>query len=209
MPSYAGRVDLTQDVGACEVLAWLNSRHGAFLLVLETVDGENPHVHYILDIDANIRVVRQSFTRAFPTLTGNKAYSLTQVMDLAKYHRYICKGESAGEGPHVVGSHGVLYTDDWIGERHAEYWEENASLAAKRQRKAVSVVDAAVERCKAEHILWHQDHEIAKVLIQLTAERGKGINLFAIRSQVNLLMMQLCPDDSCLDRLARAVTARE
>lgn len=138
---------------------------------------------------------------------GNGCYSFTLVEDIAKYHRYLCKGESEGAGPHVVAAYGVQYTDTWVLEQHEAYWEQNAAIQLRRQHQPV--LEAALSMCKEQGIQWHNDHAIARCLLQLLSSRGKPINLYQVRSQTNLLMVLLCPDDSALDRLARAVTAKE
>lgn len=201
---YALRLD-SEDVA--KFIDWLDADGGSYLVVRETVSGENPHFHAILWSARKIQAVRVSFKRAYPELVGNKSYSIAEVRDVDKYHRYMCKGDSKELAPEVVGAYGMQYMDVlWQNEQHDEYWTENAVIAA-RAHAATSMVDFTTDACKNAGISWADKHAIAKVYIKEAVARNKSINIFAIRAQVNLISCLLCPDDSAIDDLANSVVS--
>lgn len=203
---YALRVDGHDCVPS--LVAWLGN-YGGYLVVRERGDGaENPHVHAYIDSEVEIRIVRQSFNRKFPAFVGNGKYSLTKVDDEDKYLRYMCKGEDAEHGPDVAGMMGVRFTDAWIAETHRKYWEVAQQVREAQQRRKRSVFEVVFDECVKEGVRWSEDEVIAKKYIRETAAAGKGINLFAVRSQVNLLKVRLCPDDSAIEELSRYVAGK-
>lgn len=162
-------------------------------------------MHVLLITNKNIKQVRNSFTRAFPGATGNGGYSLTAVEDGSKYRRYVCKGADPDTAPEIVGRQGVEFTDEWVASQHESYWEVNKQLQEAREKRKRPVFEVVYQECVTEHVLWHDDKTIAKKYIKHMSEANKGINLFQIRSSVNLLKIKLCPDDSALDSLAEIV----
>lgn len=203
---FALRVDVGPggaDSGA--LVDWLRADGGAFFAVSEHgAEGpdDNPHVHVLLFSGKRPDALRKAFTRAFPALRGNGSYSLETVRDLEKYERYCCKGPCAEEGPAVLASHGVQYTEEWITDRHAEYWEINEQLQAAKRARVIPVFDSVFEQAVEAQIAWNDERRLAKLFIQELAARDKPINTYSVRSQINLLMVKLCPGDEAIDRLA-------
>lgn len=208
--AYALRVDCPSPDVIRSVLAWLEVRGGAFAVVLEGVSDNNPHLHAVLWDAARVEALRLSFKRAVPDATGNGAYSLTVVTDLDKYERYLAKGLSVDEGPEVVATYGVQYDGSqfWF-DRHAAYWDEHDRLAVARSARASGpLLDEALALARERGIRWEQEDKLARLLIDLYAQRRKTINTFHMRGMVNLMMVELCPSDEARDRLALAVAAR-
>lgn len=186
-----------------EIKAFLDKDGGAYLVVKE-LEGSNPHYHIVLHSDRKLSAVRTALKRAIPQLNGNGSYSVATVRDLAKYQRYMAKGESQHVMPVVVCAHGMVYTDpDWLEEQHDAYWAENAELTS-RKRKA-PVQEVVLHRCKEKAISWSNREAIAREYIKELADRGKGINIFATKSQVNLIQIQLCPGEEAIEDLARQI----
>lgn len=191
-------VALRTDGALTAVLAWLAEISAGGFGVRE-VAGDNEHWHWLVESDKTYKAVRVSFNKRVPELKGNGSYSMSEVADLEKYERYMCKGESAGVLPEVVWSHSAKYSSEVVAELHEAYWDENRNL---KKRKTGGVTDWVIDECKRQNILWNQRREISKIYIKELGARGKPINLFSIRSNVNAVQYALCPDDSCLEELA-------
>lgn len=196
---YALRIDGTDSTPLITVL---KKYGGAWLVVKEQTDG-NPHFHAVLHSDAKLAAVRQALKRLLPN-SGNGAYSCTAVRDLPKYQKYMMKGDSRDVMPHVVQAEGWNYQDaSWQEEMHDAYWETNDEIQAGR--KARPVIEVVLEKCKEARTAWTNRQYIAEVYIREMVQRRKAINLFAVKSAVNLLQCQLCPDDRAIEDLAQNV----
>lgn len=204
MFSYALRVDLDR-VSEAALTAWLAAK-GSYFCVRETVDGENPHVHAVLCCpEEKIRIVRQQFVRAFPGVSGNQAYSLTVVKDVAKYDRYMCKGTADGCLPEVVGRQGVKYTDEWVEEMNRQYWSHNFAYQQHKYQsdgKKLSFLDFVVLECKKRRIAWTEDKEIAKIYLELCGVKQKVVSQSQLKAHVEGAKLQLCEDESAVEYLA-------
>jgi len=196
---YALRVD-GNDPSA--LLAALKKYPGAYLVVKESPDG-NPHFHAVIHTDAKLAAVRMALKRLLPE-GGNGAYSATVVRDLDKYQRYMMKGESRPVMPNIVDANGWNYQDPlWQQECHDSYWDENDEIS--RKRKAAPVIETVLIKCKEMKYSWTNRAAIAEVFIREMSSRDKSINIFALKSQVNLLQIKLCPDDSAIQDLAAQI----
>lgn len=208
--AYALRWDAGSDERDAAVLALLASDGGAHLVVLEGGgEGENPHYHAVFHSVKKVAALRKSLQRALAGSGGNGSYSLTPVRDYAKYCRYICKGLSVDDEPLVIQAHGVQYDDPaYVEDQHVAYWEENAVLREEQAARVKPVFEAVFERVRREGLRWDQDQRIAAVWIEECVARGKSINTFAVRAQLNLLQCRLCPDGEAVRRLAQAIADR-
>lgn len=194
MPGYALRVD-----GEFEkVKDWVDRQGYGGFAVRETVGGANEHWHWLLETDKALHAVRCSFNRAVPELSGNGKYSLTLVKDADKYEHYLCKGGSEGQVPEVAWRNSIKFTDEKIGELHDEYWQANRAL---KKRKVGSMIDWVVDEAKRLEISWNDRAKISEIYIRELGARGKPINLFSIRANLNTVQMSLCPDDTILHQL--------
>lgn len=191
MDSYALRIDL----GFSEVQAWLSRHNVGGWAVREQVNGENEHWHFILYSPLTIKQLRCSFNRECPSLKGNGKYSLTLCRDEEKYKRYMAKGDGHGTVPEIVWSHSI---DVDIDALHEAYWTANEKL---RKRKAASMIDYVIDVAKDEEVKWDNREKLAEIYIREQGKRGKGINLFAVRSSLNAVQLALCPDDTFLNQL--------
>jgi len=193
------RIDMCID----EAKAWAETMGFGGFCVRETVLGENEHWHWLLETDKKIQAVRTSLNRAIPALKGNGKYSLTEVKELDKYEKYMCKGESEGTGCEVAWKNSMLYTEEKIEELHVAYWTANRKL---KKRTAGSMIDFVVDAAKTAEVAYGQREKLSKIYIRELGKRGKPINLFSIRSNLNSIQLALCPDDTILDQLADCVT---
>lgn len=163
------------------------------------VSGSNEHWHFYLETSMKAPAFRVALVRACPDLKGNAGYSLSVIKDVDKYLRYMAKGESDGSGCAYAWRNGLMWTDEKLEELHAGYWTENRAL---KKRKVGSVLDAVVDKCKADAVRWDDREGISEVYIREVVSRDKPINLYSIRSGVNLVQVKLCPDDKAIKVLA-------
>lgn len=193
------RVALRTDGCFADVCAWA-AKHGfGGFAVRENADGDNPHEHWVLFCGTKtIKSVRSSFNREVPELRGNGKYSMSEIDDLDKYTRYMCKGGSDCLKPLVVWRDSMTYDDAKIQELHEAYWKENKSLKRKR---GGSMIDKVVDEAKRQNVHYGDRRALAKVYIRLLKEECKPINLFSIRANLNAVQVALCPDDSVIDSL--------
>lgn len=176
---------------------------GAYFVVSESCGTENAHCHGVIHTNKKTPAFRMALKR-FLGITGNGAYSVAEVRDLAKYCRYMCKGTSADVGPVVVSAYGMEYANaDWQRGQHAAFWADAA--AAGRKRKLENIMDVVYEECTTQGVEWHQRDRIAKIYINQLVERNRPINVFSAKSAINLIQVKLCPDDSALDNLVSTV----
>lgn len=198
---YALRVDL-KNGDQSDIVEYLDSTGGAYLLVREGGD-DNPHVHAIMESDREIRMLRQDLKRKLSWLAGNGDYSLATVRDLEKYERYCCKGHEGGAAI-VVARMGIRYSDSFLEERRSQYWQEQADYKARHKRKGLhsaTIVEKVEEICKNKGIRWDQESKIGAEYLKLLSEGKKGVNAYQLRAVVKGVQLQLCPDDSCIDRI--------
>lgn len=195
--SLAIRVDRSLD----DFLAWLDRRSESGFCVREVAEsGEHYHAYLLSKLKpASARVV---IKREVPGLNGNGAYSIAECRDVDKYVRYISKGENDGSGVDIVWRCGLEWTEDRIQEAHEEYWLSNRS---QKLRRLNGVLDFVVDECKAANVAWDDRHTISEKYIRELVARSKPINLYSVKSSVNLVQVKLCPTDDAIVMLAERV----
>jgi hypothetical protein len=164
--------------------------------------GDNEHWHFYVETTIKPNSLRVLIKRACPTLVGNGAYSVSDVRDVDKYLRYIAKGESSGVMPEVVYQCGLLWTTEKIKELHDDYWTENKEF---KKRRTCGVMDFVLDRCRDEGIAWDDRTAIAEEYIKELVNRNKPINIFSIKSCVNLIQVKLCPTDAAIKQLSEQI----
>jgi len=193
------KISLRTDNSFEAVRHFVDSKSYGGFCVREVAGVDNEHWHWYLEADVhNVQAFRVSLTRAVPALRGNASYSATVVQDVDKYVRYMCKGDAEGAGVEVVWRNSILYDEAKIEELHDEYWTENRRL---KKRKAGSMIDWVVDECKRLEIDWNARSRIAEIYIRELSARGKPINLFSIRANINTVQVALCPSDAAIQQL--------
>lgn len=192
-------IALRTDKAFAQVKAWVEKEELTGFAVREVV-ATNEHWHWLLrDVKARkLHALRVKLTRSVSELSGNGAYSMTECRDVEKYERYLCKGESEGAGVDVAWRHSLEYSDDWIESHHRSYWEENKRLKKKR---SLGVMDHVIDAAKRQNVKWDDRKKIAELYIRELAARSKPINTYAVKSAVNGIQVQLCPDDGAIQQL--------
>lgn len=175
---------------------------GAYLVVHEVADSGS-HYHAVLHSTAKLEAIRIRFKRMFPNMVGNGMFSISVVKDLAKYQRYLCKGTKDTK-PEVVGAYGVNYGSiEWQDEQHAAYWANNDEL--RRVADKASVIEAVTASCISDAVSWNDRSKIAEIYIRELVRRDKPINVFSVRSSINLIQVKLCPTEDAIKDLANHV----
>lgn len=170
--------------------------------VRETVAGANEHWHFYVETLIKPASLRVLLKRSVPELCGNGAYSVQDVKDMDKYLRYMAKGESDAVMPEIAWKSGPVWTDEKIEELHDDYWQENQRL---KKRRVESVIDVVLDQCKSEGIAWDDRTAIAERYIKELVSRHKPINIYSVKSSVNLIQVKLCPTDAAIKDLAAQV----
>lgn len=170
------------------------------------VVGDNEHWHWYLEGDkySSVQSFRVKLVKSVPELRGNGAYSVKQCDEhYEKYWQYMAKGDGEGATPVLSWRHGLLFTDEKMEELHEAYWSVNHDL---KRRKLQPVMDEVLERCKRAAVQYHDRRTIFREYIKVLYERNKPINLFSVKSGVNLIILKLCPDlDDGLELLLNQV----
>lgn len=194
------RVALRTDDCFSDVSEWCD-KHGFGGFAVREGDGtDNVHWHWLLFAGSKtLKAIRSLFNRELPGLRGNGKYSMSEVDDLSKYERYLCKGESDYVLPVVAWRNSMTYDDARVKELHDAYWEENKKVRRKRVRG--SAIDSVIDVCKEDAVHWNDRRLISEKYIKLLGEQGKPINLFSMRANINAVQYALCPDDTILNAL--------
>lgn len=184
------------------LLRFLEAEGGNYFVVRELADS-NSHYHGYVRTKRKVHAFRMQFRRSVCESAGNGAYSVTAVRDVDKYYRYMCKGSSRETLPDVVASSGLQYSASWVQETHDRYWATNDQLMA--QRSKLKTWEAVMAACKDASIAWHDKEKIALAYIRELTIRNQAINIFSVRSNVQLIQVKLCPDDTAIEELAKQV----
>lgn len=203
---YALRVDVVEGLKD-KLSEWLSSVATGFIVARE-LEGDNDHVHCIIDSTKSIKQLRNSFTKKFPECTGNKGYSMKVCDDdHDAYIRYICKGKDKDTPPEIWTRQGLDYTEAALQEAWKKYWVNNAALkenAKKRTRvETANIVEQVEKESKRLELKGFDREGVAKVYIRLFRDARKGINVFAARAVVNTVCCLL--DGSGEDHLAQKI----
>lgn len=185
---YALRADVDESFRK-RISDWCSKVADGFIVAYE-VEGENRHIHAILDSSKEIKKLRSDFTRSFPECVGNKGYSLKECDDnYDAYIRYICKGVNKDIGPVIWCHQGLMYGRSEIDEAHQKYWVNNESLVENAKKRAKvekeSIVDQVEKLAKAKGLKGFDRVGVANIYINLFRDARKGINVFAARAVVN------------------------
>lgn len=199
MSLYKLALRFDRDIDA--VVKYLSDTSVAGFGVREVADS-GEHWHFYVETQMKVASFRQAIRRACPTLVGNGAYSVAETRDVDKYLRYIAKGDSQAVMPEVIYKCGLLWTDDKIKEFHDDYWTEARAL---KKRRVGSVMDYVLDVCRDSGVAWDDRAAIAEEYIKELVNRNKPINIYSVKSCVNLIQVKLCPTDDAVKILAQQV----
>lgn len=195
------KIALRIDTCFDEVVSYVEEKGFSGWCVRESVEGENQHWHWYLEGDAfkNIRAFRVALTRKVEGLKGNGSYSAKETDEFVeRYWRYMAKGPGDGQNCDVVWRQGLLWTPERIEELHVGYWEENRV----KRPKLGPIDDVVLEKAKEAGLEYDDVLGLQKIYIKELFVRNKPINLFSVRSHVNLLALKLAPNvDEAVNRM--------
>lgn len=203
---YSLRVDDADGVRQA-LLGYLGRLGGAYFVVYEE-SGENKHYHCYFESESKISAVRKAVQRIGQV--GNGGYSLKLCdANFDRYLQYMCKGADELGLPDVVGKHGLLFTDEWVQDKHDRYWVDNVQIREnrlKRKRiKSATVVEQLEEVCKHKAVAWSNRQLIAEEYINMQIDARKSISVHAARAIVNTVQCLLCPDDQAVKQLSEDI----
>lgn len=186
------------------------ARYDSYLVVEE--EASNRHVHCWFISSDTPKAVRCRFVKLFPEHDGNKGmYSLTQCDEkYERYLQYMCKGTEFNDGPVVKFRQGLLFTDDWVYDMHAAYWQENGTLQATRklrddQKLKGNMVEQVLAVARKQGLGGNRIDrvDIGKIYIRLMVEMKKPISVYAAKAVVNGVCAAL--SDQSIDCLAAEI----
>jgi len=207
MSRLALRADVSDNMKE-RLSKFMSEQADGFIVAREVVEGENPHIHAILELGhgRTLKSVRSAWTRAFPECVGNKGYSLKVCDDdWSAYVRYICKGTK--DTPPVIWCWcGMDYNQDVIKSAWEKYWVNNAALEENRVKRVGvekgNVIEQLEKVCKGKGFKGGDRKEVALEYIRMFRDARKGINVFAARAVVNTVCCLLDGGDSAAESLA-------
>lgn len=169
---------------------------GTVFLVRE-VAASRPHYQAAIVCDIKRSAFIARLKRAFPEIKGNEAYSISakEMHDFDGYVQYLCKGSGQGQLPDVVYHQGLEITEEWIKAKHEAYWARNAELKSKAK---AGKLDMYAELKKEVADMDVSDvYELRKAAfrryIRLCVELKKGVDAYAARRMVNLVLCEMSP----------------
>lgn len=205
---FAFRMDFV-DADKEPLVKWLDSSACSYLVVHETHDGENPHVHVVFHSGKKLSALRMDFKRKFPTKIGNGGYSMKECDDdVEAYMRYMCKGDSSDDAPVVLACQGLEYSSDKVAAAHAAYWVNNEALKSNAQKrkklvKPQTVIEQLEAECKEKG--YKTKEQIAAWYIRKLRDARKPINIFSARAIVNTVWVLVDGSEAAIDQLANSI----
>lgn len=187
-------VALRTDKDFSAIKEWISSKDASGFAVKETAGEDNVHYHWYIKIAGfkNLQSFRVQFTKKFLELKGNGAYSCKMCdEDVERYFRYMCKGSGNGQGAEVVWSNGILWTPEKFEALHEEYWAENVRVP--KRKKLEPIIDIVIEKLKEDGTAWTDRERIAKAYIRELYNRDRSINIYSVKSVVNLIQIKIAP----------------
>lgn len=188
------RVDRRDNVNDISLGDFINAVNGTTWFFVLEQEETNPHYHGYLDCTKNINAVRNELKRRFPTLQGNKDYSMKtcKVHLLDDYITYMCKGESAEAFPDITHvSVPTLIDEAEVGVRHHEYWRVREEIDAAKERREIPLAKLVYDECHAKDLMATQPKEIWGVLYDILVERNKAIPPSTASAIVMMTQMRL------------------
>lgn len=197
--AFALRLDGEWSVLKDRCLQWIAKYQLGGFCVRETCDQQqNVHVHLLLTSPESLKLpaLRKGLLLLFPEFRGNSSYSFTTVRDLEKYIRYLCKGTESTL-PEIVWQH--MHLDAQA--QHDAYWAENK----QKYRPTLPLSDFVIEKARSEGVEYSNRGKLAEIWVREAVARKKPVNVFQVRSQLNMIQCVLCPTDQQILNLAAEI----
>ena len=188
-------------------------KNGNHILSIIEKDAERPHIHSVFQFDKTKSTFGQRLKKKFPTLDGNKDFSISQVGDtpddLQNILKYICKGEEE-QLPNVVFHLPKEHYD--VMKLHNDYWLTNAELKMSnvkvqsdntQKQKKISFTEESILQLRKERTnneAWDMSPNsfatVFAVVINKLGEKAKVFDRSILRRLVFGVLNVLCPQES-------------
>lgn len=178
----------------------------------------NPHMHcYFLDNRARQNIIKEF--RKIEKFVGNKAYSLVEAKsnNESRLFRYLCKGEGSEyerKDVHVLVKQGIRFTQEWILERHREYWAEREvwkSLKPGEKSNILLHKECELQIRRAE-IPYEDRQKMCEEIIKVYHKRKRPFGLNAVGNHCNEIQLTLsleANDPGILQSMAYKASLKE
>lgn len=190
---YAFRYTLSTEAVDNGVLKWINERSPGHLVIRHDADEEvkRDHWHALIWSDKKVPALRADFRKANPEVSGQGAYSLTEIKQTGEedpvemYERYMCHGKFDGDPVIVVSAHGAKYTPEWFREQNTAFYAARKEFKKKIEKRenSVNMVNELVQACDLAGI--REKREIAGKLVDKYIAERRPLNTFFAKSVVN------------------------
>lgn len=185
---YTVRIHACDTVTQATIQDFFRNQDGAYFVVYET-DATRDHFQGWYKGDIKENTLRERIKKAL-SVKGNKMVSVTKCKDTRKYQRYLCKGTQTTL-PHLVSSHGIEMTPEWVQEMHDEYWQQQQHAQVRTSLTVAQEAIAYAEQFQTERppdVL-----EISTFLVNRCIQRHKPFDPYQLRRIKNLVMAKYDP----------------
>lgn len=183
---HADRPGVTRD----RVADFFKPIPGLVFIVYETA-ASRPHYQGIVWFTQSEKTIRNRITSYFD-VHGNEEYSVGKVKDYEAHTRYLCKGPEKQRGnlPDVVFMQALDFD---VKVKHEQFWDENERLKKRaKEEGSKSVIDEVIQRVKGTVVRGDAGRrEVARMVVEVLAERKRAINMFQARGVFNAVMLDL------------------
>lgn len=198
-----------------KVLKWINDKSPGHLVIKHSADEDvpNDHWHALMWSDKKIPALRMDFRKNNPIITGNGAYSLTEIKKktdddpVEAYERYMCHGKELGDPVNVVSAFGAKYTESWFKDQNTAYYAKQKEFKKKENKKSEtkSLVNDLLKEVEAAGLSDRRD--IVNKLIQMYKKERRPMNTYYIR-QVSTTVWSIIAGKSADELIADEVMSR-
>jgi hypothetical protein len=175
---------------------FIMSLSSPFIMVRE--EATRPHCHCVIQLVIKPEQFRRKFKVKFPEYEGNKDFIIQTKDDLEAQYRYVCKGKSKEEMPHVISKLKVEVGK--IEEYHNAYWEQNDKLKKSCKKKSsVSFTQECYNELFLLNRKWSSGETDRKIIYDFVMkrmgshEKVKCLDVNIVRRIVLGVHNALCP----------------
>jgi len=207
-------------------VAWLQERKYDCLVVMEKHQmmgaPTRPHLHVSIHTTFSNEHYVKEFRKTFPEVKGQKMQGSHICISQEHNDNYCLKGYKDRITRHIVEPVILyktdMYTDEYINERHEEFWRVNDNIQAnltpqdisacsvvvieRKKTRAPTWLEKIPEKCIADYPMWEWDASISskariyKVVIRELGRAVKCISGRRIREICDGVQNTLAPEDT-------------
>lgn len=165
----------TESIVLEDLVNFLKTETDVLIIVFEVSHGSHKeHIHATLKFRKAINTFRDKLRKQFPSIFGNKSYSIQKVKNYDSNIKYCCKGK-ANDYPEVLFS---TLSDAEIKQYYTEYWElQNSILKSKAKSNEVNMgcqndSSLPIVKTKVKTVTWSE--KLTKHIIEEYAGLCQG-----------------------------------